>query len=234
MMRLDKLLAHCGFGTRKEVKNILKTKVVTVNDTVITDGAFKVDEYKDEVCYDLIPIVYEKFVYLMLNKPKGVISSTKERDDTTVIDLLDGQYDHYKLFPVGRLDRDTTGLLLLTNDGKLAHGLLSPKHDVGKIYHVTLDRELEDLTEAFNEEMVLEDGTCFKKAKFELLSANTCYLTICEGKFHQVKRMFDHLGYTVVELERRQMKTLILDQTLEYGQYRDLTEEELSQLRSFK
>lgn len=234
MMRLDKLLAHCGFGTRKEVKNILKTKVVTVNDVVICDGAFKVDEYNDDVVYDLIPIVYEKFVYLMLNKPKGVISSTKERDDTTVIDLLDGQYDHYKLFPVGRLDRDTTGLLLLTNDGKLAHGLLSPKHDVGKKYHVTVDRPLEDLSEAFNQEMCLEDGTCFKKAVFEQLTTDTCYLTICEGKFHQVKRMFAHLGYTVIELERRQMKSLILDTCLQQGEYRDLTEDELSQLQAFK
>lgn len=233
-MRLDKLLAHSGFGTRKEVKNLLRTKLVTVNDQVIIDGACKVDESNDAICYDGFPIVYEAFIYVMLNKPKGVVSSTKEQNDTTVIDVLGADFSHFKLFPVGRLDKDTTGLLLLTNDGKLAHSLLSPKHDVKKVYYVTVDKPLSDLTDAFDQEMILEDGTIFKKAQFEQLTTTTCYLTISEGKYHQVKRMFAHLGYKVIELERKQMKKLVLDETLEYGAYRYLTQAELISLQQVK
>lgn len=230
MIRLDKLLAHCGFGSRKDAKNILKSNLVTVNGEIVRDGAFKLCEINDVVEYDGIPIVYEKFVYLLLNKPMGYISSTKEKDDATVIDLIGQEFSHYKLFPVGRLDRDTTGLLLLTNDGQLAHRLLSPKHHVEKQYYVTVDRKLDDLTAIFNEQMILEDGTSFKPAKFEKLTDYICYLTICEGKFHQVKRMFDHLGYHVCKLQRVRMHNLVLDEQLLPGQYRNLTETELFNL----
>ncbi|MDQ0160125.1 pseudouridine synthase [Alkalibacillus salilacus] len=234
-MRLDKLLANEGYGTRKDVKKIIKKGSVTIDDQVIKDVSFHVDPTQSDVIVDGIEIDYREFVYLMLNKPQGVISATEDDRHECVTDLLDLEYDKFNLFPVGRLDKDTEGLLLLTNDGQLAHQLTSPKHKVNKLYEAVIDQSITDEDiQAFREGVELEDGYVTKPAELtvqhNLEEEAEVLITITEGKFHQIKRMFEARDKQVKYLKRLQMGSLKLDESLELGEARELTEDELNQL----
>ena len=238
-MRLDKFLVACGIGSRTEVKLLLKKKTVRVNDSIVTSGKTQVDETADTISYQGQVLGYEQFVYYMLNKPSGVISATEDKAHKTVLDLLDDTAKKKQVFPVGRLDRDTTGLLLMTNNGALAHAMLSPKKHVDKVYEAQIAGLMtpEDV-EAFEAGIVLEDFTC-QPAKLAIITSDskkeTClvHITIREGKLHQVKRMVASRGKTVVQLKRLTMGPLKLDDKLALGAYRRLTEKELEALAAF-
>lgn len=233
-MRLDKLLSNMGFGTRKEVKILMKKGSVRVNEVAVKDAALHVDTVKDEVTVLGQKVVYKEFMYLMMNKPQGVLSATEDKRDQTVIDLLDEEYNIFEMFPVGRLDKDTEGFLLLTNDGKLAHNLLSPKKGVPKTYYAHIEGIVtEEDTKQFSEGVTLDDGYETKPGQLRILKSadiSEIELTITEGKYHQVKRMFEAVGKQVVYLKRLSMGPLSLDETLALGSYRELTEEELQEL----
>ncbi|MCQ6278429.1 pseudouridine synthase [Bacillus sp. EB600] len=237
-MRIDKLLANLGYGSRKEVKKLLKDGAVTINDVVVKDAKEHVDPDKDRVTLNGDTIEYKEFIYLMMNKPPGVLSATEDHTGETVIDLLEMDDQVYEPFPVGRLDKDTEGLLLITNDGKLAHRLLSPKKHVPKTYFAVIDGEVtEEDVSAFQNGVTLDDGYETKPGKLTILKSgirSDIELTITEGKFHQVKRMFEAVGKRVVYLQRISMGPLVLDETLELGEYRELTGEEVDLLRDFQ
>ena len=234
-MRLDRFLANSGVGTRKEVKDILKKRKIKVNDDIISNGSIHVKENEDIVKYNDEVINYRPFVYIMMNKPDGVISATEDKEHKTVIDLLGNNYRTYSLFPVGRLDKDTEGLMLLTNDGELAHKLISPKKDVEKKYYVEVSGELKnEHLEIVKEGVTLEDGYKCKPARLEILDTSEgnskANIFITEGKFHQVKRMMKSLGTTVTYLKRLSIGSLKLDENLKLGEYRYLTDDELNKL----
>ena len=235
-MRLDKFLVACAVGSRTEVKNFLKTGRVTVNGKKEKSAKLQINEETDEICFDGAKLDYEEFVYYMMNKPQGVISATEDPKHKTVLDLLDDYARVKEVFPVGRLDIDTHGLLLLTNDGKLAHSLLSPKRHVDKTYLAQVKGIMTDTdVETFAQGIPLKDFTC-QPAKLELVSIDTekdqslVRVTIAEGKFHQVKRMVAYCGKEVVDLQRLTMGTLTLDEDLKRGEWRRLTKEELEGL----
>ncbi len=230
-MRLDKFLVHTGCGSRKQVKEFIKKKRVIVNDVLITKDDYKIDESKDVVLLDKIRIYYQQFVYIMMNKPKGVISSTDDHSHKTVIDLLK-EY-HHGVFPVGRLDIDTEGLLLITNDGELSHNLLSPKKHVDKTYLVKLNHAFDkNYIPLIEKGIKINDDEVCKPAVIEIMCDKEILLTITEGKFHQVKRMMHACDNEVVYLKRLKMGMLCLDEKLEIGEYRHLTEDELKILKS--
>ena len=232
-MRLDKFLVACAVGSRTEVKNLLKAERVTVNGKKEKSAKLQINEERDEIRFDGQVLEYEEFVYYMMNKPQGVISATEDSIHRTVLDLLDDLARSKEVFPVGRLDIDTHGLLLLTNDGQLAHALLSPKRHVDKTYlaHVEGIMTQEDV-ETFVKGIPLKDFTC-QPAKLEIVSVDSVKnqslvrVTIAEGKFHQIKRMVAFCGKEVVDLQRLTMGTLALDENLERGEWRRLTKEEL-------
>ncbi|WP_156299525.1 pseudouridine synthase [Streptobacillus canis] len=226
-MRLDKFLANSGIGTRKEVKDIIKFKRIKVNDIVAKTTDMRIDEINDLIKFDDKIISYTKFRYVMLNKPKGFISATEDTKQKTVLDLIT-DFKTYKLFPVGRLDIDTEGLLLLTNDGNLAHNLLSPKKHVDKKYYVELLKPISK-SEIENIEQGIDIGEDIitKPSKIDVIDDMKVYITITEGKFHQVKRMFKAVNNEVIYLKRVSMGSLKLDETLRLGEYRELTDEEL-------
>ncbi|WP_338449155.1 pseudouridine synthase [Niallia oryzisoli] len=234
-MRIDKLLANLGYGSRKEVKDLLKSGVVKVNDQTVKNGKEQVDPEKDTVTLHGEVIEYKEYIYLMMNKPQGVISATEDHYEKTVIDLLEMEDAVYSPFPVGRLDKDTEGLLLLTNDGQLAHQLLSPKKHVPKTYFAVIDQEVTDAdVKAFQEGVTLDDGYVTKPGMLKILKSgirSDIELTITEGKFHQVKRMFEAVGKKVVYLQRISMGPLRLDESLELGEYRELTDEEITAIK---
>lgn len=237
-MRIDKLLANTGHGSRKEVKKILKNGAVTVNGTVVKEAKFHVNPEKDVVVIFGERVDYKEFIYLMMNKPQDVISATEDDRHDTVVDLLEPHHFIYEPFPVGRLDIDTEGFLLLTNDGKLAHQLLSPRKNVPKTYFAVINGLVtEDDIETFQQGVTLDDGYQTKPGKL-IIKKSGVYsdieLTITEGKYHQVKRMFQAVGKEVVYLKRISMGPLQLDETLELGQYRELTEEEIQLLKTFE
>jgi len=234
-MRIDKCLADCGLGTRSEVKSLLKAKRITVNGKVVTNGKVQVNPETDEILFDGETIQYEEFVYIMMNKPKGVVSATEDNLHKTVLDLIDPLYFKKGVFPVGRLDIDTHGLLLLTNDGELAHRLLSPKKHVTKIYQARVEGVMtEEDAVAFEKGIVLSDGTECMPARLDILSTTQdesfVQIHLKEGKFHQVKRMVKACGKTVVDLQRLTMGPLKFDESLALGESRPLTEEELESL----
>jgi 16S rRNA pseudouridine516 synthase len=235
-MRLDKFLSNMGKGSRSELRNIMKRGIVTVNGKTVKDGSLKVDTTKDSVVFDGMTVTYVPFVYLMLNKPQGVISATEDAKLPVVIDLVPEAYRHYDVFPVGRLDIDTEGLLLLTNDGALAHRLLSPKHHVPKRYYAKLEAPVDETyAKAFEVGITLEDGYVCMPARLEAeIASNEVFLTIYEGKFHQVKRMFEALGNKVLYLKRVQMGGLALDEALALGEMRALTAQELEWIENEK
>lgn len=235
VMRLDKYLSDCNVGTRSDVKKYIGSKRVAVNGKVVTVPKFQVQS-EDYVTFDSEHIQYEQFHYLMLNKPDGVLSATKDGKTETVIDLLDESDRWNGLFPVGRLDKDTTGLILLTDNGQLAHAMLHPKKHVKKHYTATITPPLtEEAVMLFAKGITLADETVCLPAKLVLKETNsedeqTVCIEIEEGKFHQIKRMVAACGSHVVKLHRDQIGTLTLDTKLSVGEYRYLHEEEISQL----
>ena len=237
-MRLDKYLVDCGVGSRTEVKQVLKQKKIQVNGKVETSAKVHIDPDKDQVTYLGESLFHEEFVYYLLNKPKGVISATEDDHHQTVLDLLDDTARHKEVFPVGRLDIDTEGLLLLTNDGILSHNLLSPKKHVDKKYYVKIANPLtEEDIKTLENGIKLEENFITKNAKVEIICNNSenneylAYITISEGKFHQVKRMFKAVDNEVLYLKRMKMGNLLLDENLKLGEYRELTAEELDSLK---
>ena len=237
-MRLDKFLSHTGYGTRKEVKGLLRKKCVLVNGAIITKGDTILKLETDTVTVNDEVVHYQQYIYLMLNKPSGYLSATEDNHQQTVIDLLDADSQRFSPFPVGRLDKDTEGLLLLTNDGDLAHFLLSPKKQVHKTYYAKVVGVMDEAdVKAFNEGIILEDGYECLPAILDILSttddSSEVHITISEGKFHQVKRMVLACGKEVSFLKRLTMGSLKLDESLKLGEYRPLTEHELNGLKEF-
>lgn len=236
--RLDKILSNMGYGSRKDIKKIIKKGRVQVNDKLMKDNSIKIDPYNDKVVLDGMEIYYQKYIYLMLNKPKNVVSSTEDPINKTVLDLIDEEYLIFDPFPAGRLDKDTEGLLILTNDGKLSHELLSPKKGVDKTYYVEVDGFVEEKHKAqFNEGILLDDGYKTLPAKLEILESDVfskVKITIQEGKFHQVKRMFQAMDMEVIYLKRISMGSLQLDKDLNLGQYREITQKEIELLKEKK
>lgn len=233
MERLDKMVANTGHWSRKEVRELVKQGRVTV-DGVAAD---KFDaKYPPEavVAVDGTPLRHSRATYLMLHKPAGVLSATEDRRQATVLDLLPKHYQRLGLFPVGRLDKDTEGLLLLTDDGALSHELLSPKKHVDKVYYAKVEGVIPPTAVAeFERGMVLEDGLVCRSAGLELLEeGHACLVTLREGKFHQVKRMLAHVGTPVTYLKRLSMGGLVLDERLAPGEWRELGEEEMRLLWS--
>lgn len=230
MERIDKVVSNMGYGSRKEVKQYIKKGLIRVNDSVVRDNKLKVDPYKDLVTFDGEEIIYKEFIYLMMNKPQGLVSSTEDPLTETVIDLLDERYSFYKPFPVGRLDKDTEGLVLISNDGKMAHELLSPKKRVDKKYYAEVYGLVEEShKDIFRNGIELDDGYKTLPAELEIIESDIVskvYLTIQEGKYHQVKRMFGALSMRVVFLKRVSIGKLELDENLKLGEYREITEEE--------
>lgn len=234
-MRLDKLLGHMGFGSRKEVNQLLRKGKVSVDGVFQRKGNVHVDPYLQEVSVGGEIIVYEANAYLMLHKPPGYISATVDSRYSTVIDLVPDEYRHFQLFPVGRLDRETEGLLLLTNDGQLNHTLTSPNKNIFKKYFAKVAGQVcERHIDLFLGGIVLDDGYQTKKAYLEIKKSgkeSEIILSISEGKFHQVKRMFRAIGMEVTYLKRIQIGNLMLDPSLPLGSLRPLTAEELAYLK---
>ncbi|UOR11874.1 pseudouridine synthase [Halobacillus amylolyticus] len=233
-MRIDKLLANMGYGTRKKVKGLLKGGNVRVNGEPEKSPKSHVNPNEDMVTVMGEEVDYREYIYLMLNKPGDLVSATKDANDTTVIDILQIEDQVFEPFPIGRLDKDTEGLLLITNDGQLAHRLTTPKKDIGKTYYAVIAGEVtKSDVEKFAEGVTLDDGYVTKPANLHIIHSaaqSEIELTITEGKFHQVKRMFEAVDKQVTYLKRIQIGNLKLDPELELGEYRELTEEELDYL----
>lgn len=232
MERLDKVISTTGKKSRREVKDMVRQGRILVDGKVAAAADMKVDPFLAEILLDGEPLCYEKFTYIMLHKPAGVLSAVEDRKQKTVLDLLPPELQKRGLSPVGRLDKDTEGLLLLTNDGELTHKLLSPKYHVDKVYYARVDGCLEETDiEAFAAGMTLGDGLECLPAGLEILSDNEALVTLHEGKFHQVKRMLAARGKPVLYLRRLRMGPLRLDENLPRGAYRSLHEEEIKSLR---
>ena len=233
-MRLDKFISTTTTLSRAEAKKVIK-KGILINDKLIKTPDYKIDENNDQVILDGKRLVYQKYVYIMMNKPQDTISATEDAIEKTVVDILKEEDRIHKVFPVGRLDKDTEGLMLLTNDGELAHRLITPKKDVVKKYYVEVSGELkEEHLSIVEAGVILEDGYKCKPARLEILESSEnksrANIYITEGKFHQVKRMMKSLETTVTYLKRISIGELILDENLELGEYRHLTNEELDKL----
>ena len=235
IVRLDKYLADLSVGSRSEVKKYIKKGQVRVGNQVIKDVRYKVDTKREVVYFDNKQLEYNKYIYLMLNKPAGVVSATQDNLHKTVIDLIDKKY-HRNIFPVGRLDKDTEGLLLITNDGKLAHDLLSPKKQIPKTYYAVIDgRVTSREVMEFEKGIKIDEDFTTLPSKLKILEsgeASKVEITIYEGKFHQVKRMFEAVGMKVTYLKRISMASLELDASLELSSYRELTDDELRMLKA--
>ena len=230
-MRLDRYLANMGCGSRTEVRRMVRSGNVNVNGQSIRDESYQINPGVDIIICWGSEVVYREHIYLMLNKPAGVISATEDLKEQTVLDLLDPKYHNKGIFPVGRLDKDTEGLLILTNNGELGHKLLSPKKKVPKRYYAQVAGKIgpEDV-ESFHNGIVLDDGYRTMPAELKLLQVgdpNEVLVIIREGKYHQIKRMFQALGKRAVYLKRLAMGELTLDPNLDNGAYRELTEEEV-------
>ncbi len=232
--RLDKILSNMGYGSRKEVKQLIKKGVVSVDSICVLDSSITIDPYKCRIMVNEKLLVYKQYIYIMMNKPIGVISATCDNELKTVIDILPEEYRHYNPFPAGRLDIDTVGLLLLTNAGKLAHRLTSPTNLIPKKYYALVDGRVTEFDiEKFREGVLLDDGYRAMPSELKILRSglvSEVELIIYEGKFHQVKRMFKSTGKSVRYLKRLEIGNLVLDDMLHEGECRELTEEELDKL----
>ncbi len=231
-LRIDKLLSNMGYGSRSEIKKFAKQALISLNGKLEKDCSRIIDPLIDQLCFDGDAVLYKKYIYLLMNKPAGVISATFDNLHKTVIDLLPEKYRSYDVFPVGRLDKDTEGFLILTNDGSFAHNLLSPKKHVDKEYYAEVEGELtSNDVHQFQRGILLNDGYKTLPADLTILQADPirslCRITIREGKFHQVKRMFLSIGKPVLYLKRIRMGQLMLDPSLALGETRELSEEEL-------
>lgn len=230
MMRIDKYLADCGVGTRSEVKKYIKNKLVTVNGEIISKPEIKVEEGKDIICFRNKEVTYEKYVYYLFHKPAGCVTAKQDNLHKTVMDYFPEDISK-DIAPVGRLDLDTEGLLLLTNNGPLTHHLLSPTHHIPKTYFAILDKEVpKDAIELFQRGVDIGDDKPCLPADLEIISPTEATLTIHEGRFHQVKRMFEAVGCTVTYLKRLSMGNISLG-NLKIGEYRQLTEMEINSLQ---
>ena len=230
MERLDKFLCDSGVGTRSQVKVILKSGAVTVDGIPVKDGSVKIDPAKSVVCLRGQTLGGKKRTVLMLNKPAGYVTATEDKNDPTVMDLIPAEYRHLELKPVGRLDKATEGLLLFTNDGDLLHRLISPKKEVPKIYYAQHEGTAGEAdVQAFREGLVLRDGLHCLPAVLQPLGPGESLVTVCEGKYHQVRRMMASREMTVLYLQRRQEGSLTLGD-LPLGQARLLTDEEIAEL----
>ncbi|WAH42616.1 rRNA pseudouridine synthase [Alicyclobacillus fastidiosus] len=237
-IRLDKWLANAGMGTRTEVKKAIRAARIEVNGAVAKDPGQHVVPGKDDVTWDGESISYQMYVYFLMYKPQGVLSATEDLRDPVVTDLLEPEDAHFDVFPVGRLDKDAEGLLILTNDGQLAHRLLSPKHHVPKRYLVHVEGRLgpEDVAE-ITKGITLEDGYQALPGDLTILESGRTSvgeIVIYEGKYHQVKRMFGVLGKPVIFLKRLEMGPISLDETLQPGEYRAMTEGEIASLKALQ
>lgn len=237
-MRLDKYLASCGVGTRTEVKKILKQKKVSIAGQIEINPKLQINEATTAVCVAGQQIIYVKYQYFLLNKPTGVITATKDKNQKTVLDCIHPNDWQEDLFPVGRLDKDTTGLVLITNDGSLAHKLLSPKKHIKKVYSAVISGEVNSQTiKKFSKPMRLKNGDITKPADLVLKeysakrNISQVIIAISEGKYHQIKRMFAANGMHVEALQRIKMGNLILPSELKQGEYRRLTEKEVENLK---
>lgn len=228
MERVDKILANMGFGTRKEVKKLVRSGAVTLNGEVIKNSDIKIDEYNDILAVFGENVEYRPYIYLMLNKPSGYVSAAVDNVYPTVVELAEG-YEHYELFPVGRLDVDTEGLLILTNDGKTAHKILSPKNHIPKDYYVQTSRPVTERDTALLEQPMDLGDFITMPAQVQEADGGVI-IRIYEGKFHQVKRMFEKTDNSVTYLKRIKMGGVCLDENLAPGEIRELTADELSAL----
>lgn len=235
MIRLDKFLTDMGCGTRSVIKNLVRKGKVSVNGEIIKKPEIKINEDEDVVLLDGEEIRYNRYEYFMLNKPDGYVSATTDRNEKTVLDLLKAEDRRKDLFPVGRLDKDTEGLLVISNDGEMAHKILSPKNHIAKTYYVKVNGRIEnEHIEIFEKGIDIGEKNITKPGILKIIKSgdiSEAELTIYEGKFHQVKRMFEAVGMKVVYLKRIKMGTLGLDETLKPGEYRRLTLEETEQLK---
>lgn len=231
MERIDKILAAQGTLSRKDVKEMIKKGRVSLNGTTVKDSAVKINTETDEILIDGERINLKNHIYIMLNKPLGVVSASESENDQTVVDLVPDELYRKGLFPAGRLDKDTTGFVLITDDGEFAHRILSPKNHIFKTYMATLERSLsQEQIKLLESGITLADGTSLKEAKVEIIEDGEnpkVKIMICEGKYHQVKRMFAAAGNKVIALHRTKMGELFLDETLESGKCREITVEEL-------
>lgn len=230
MERLDKIIASQTEYSRKDVKYLALNKKLTVNGEIVRRSDIKVDPEKDEIAINGKPMLVKKYVYLILNKPEGYISATEDKSQATVLELIPEEFKCRDVFPVGRLDKDTTGLMILSDDGEFAHNILAPKKHVEKEYEVTVDIKVtEEMKQGFLEGVDLNDGVC-KTAILEITGDYTANVTLTEGRYHQIKRMFGCFGAKVVRLHRTRMGKLVLPNDLEVGDSRELTEEEIKLL----
>lgn len=224
MERLDKILVSQGLGSRKEVHALIKSGVVKVDGEICKKPDLKLDPDKAEILADGKKIGTDKFIYIMMNKPAGVVSATNDNFDRTVLDILPREFVRKGLFSAGRLDKDTEGLLIITNDGDFAHKMLSPKSHVDKQYIAKLDGEItESMIKSFEDGIIFADGTKCLPAKLEMIDKCTAKVTICEGKYHQVKKMFLACGAKVVHLQRISIGNLYLDSKLHIGSCKLMT-----------
>jgi len=236
MERIDKILSNLGHGTRKEVKALLKKGQVEIDGVIASDSAMKVDPDKAVIKVSGEEINYRKYIYLIMNKPSGVVSATVDKNDETVIDLIDHEYRAFNPFPIGRLDKDTVGLLLITNDGELNHKLIAPKNHVDKVYYAEINKFIDaGNVDTFRKGVVIDDGYKCMPAILDVINADEngseVMVTIQEGKFHQVKRMFESIDKKVVFLRRVSFGPLKLDENLGEGQCRELSEQEINLLK---
>lgn len=229
MMRLDRFLAHLGLGSRKDVRLLIRTRRVMINEKVATKDSDQVNSSIDKVTLDGEPLIYKEFKYYLLNKPVGYVCANEDNLTATVMEL-NPDFNRFSLHTVGRLDKDTTGVLLLTNNGRLTHQLISPKYNINKLYYAEVDQDLsDDLIQQFSDGFVVNNEYLTLPAKLEIINPRFARLTLNEGKYHQVKRMFLHFGYKVISLHREQFHTLRVDD-LAPGQSRELTSEEETSL----
>lgn len=236
MERIDKVISVALNVSRTDARAILKKGLVTVNGSIEKNIGARVDEHKADICFNGSKINYNKFVYIMMNKPKGVISASEGGSEKTVVDILPQEMKRKNLFPAGRLDKDTTGFVLITDDGDFAHRILSPKNHIPKTYIATLDKPFDDdLVNAFEQGVELMDGLCMPAQILALNDEKTvAQVTIKQGMYHQIKRMFKKFSITVIELKRVKMGGLSLDESLDYGDCRYMSQEEINLVENCK
>lgn len=231
MERIDKIIASQGQYSRKEVKALIAKRRIAADGRIVSSSSEKADPMTMLLTVDGKPLEFKRNLYLVLNKPKGYVSATEDREHPTVLELVPQEYRGRDLFPAGRLDRDTTGLMIITDDGVLAHNILAPKKHVPKRYHVELDIPVtEEMRLGFSEGVMLNDGVC-KAADLIKTGEKTAEVTLREGRYHQIKRMFGCFGAEVVELKRFGMGKLVLPEDLAEGECREMSEEELALLQ---
>ena len=232
MERLDKVIGSQTSYSRKDVKELIRKKRIKVNDEIVLKSDIKIDPNNDVILIDNKELKVKEYIYLMLNKPKGYVSATEDKNDKTVLDLVPEEYRHRDLFPAGRLDKDTTGLMIITDDGTFAHNILSPGKHISKTYNVTIDIPMtEEMVQGFKDGVQLIDGEC-KTASLEITGQYTGIVILTEGRYHQIKRMFGCYKAKVIELERIAMGNFYLPEDLAQGECREFTEEELKKVRN--